>query len=500
MYELFFEGLERTLSALSGNIIILGDFNAPGFVRLDNSDRRVNAICTLLNVLNLQQCNNVLNGTNRLLDLVLSNLTCNVQRSIFPLVSEEILYHPALEIVVEDVSPKPAAFLSTQEPSAYNFRRANFPLLYEFLFQANWSFLDNINDIDLAVETFYEFIYNIFETYVPKYLTHSHTYPPWFTREIISNIKLKAKYFRKHKLGDNKAFHEFKRLRSLIRSQIRLAYKNYLDRVQASIPQSPEFFWNYIHSKNKTSRIPGRLKLDGNILDSPNDIINGFADYFSSVFVPPSPFQQYIDSDICSNQFNQFNILFQNIKEEEIMLASKKLKNKSTMGPDNIPSFMVKDCISVFLKPLMKLFNLSVDSGIFPSLWKESKVCPIPKSSNISDIENYRPISILSNFAKLLEIVIYNRIYSVVRGSLSTIQHGFLDKRSTITNLMLLTQFASECVDKQGQVDVIYTDFAKAFDKIDHQILLQKLSRFGFLTSALRLLESYLNHRQQFVI
>ena len=105
----------------------------------------------------------------------------------------------------------------------------------------------------------------------------------------------------------------------------------------------------------------------------------------------------------------------------------------------------------------------------------------------------------LCNFSKIFESVIYKHIYFQIKSLLATEQHGFVDKRSTVTNLACFSQFVSEVIDKQGQVDVVYTDFQKAFDQIDYYILLNKLQSYGFTQSLLSLLESYLLNRVQFV-
>nr|CAH7718732.1 unnamed protein product [Callosobruchus chinensis] len=428
-------------------------------------------------------------------------MNCTVIRENLPMVPEDIPYHPALDITLENISTRATIFPQLNDLSMYNFHKANFPGLYEELFLADWSFLDNLTDLNLGTEKFYSFIYNTLDIYVPKYLSHNRKYPPWFTSDIIRNIKRKAKLLRNFKHSGSISFlDEFKRLRSIIKAQLSSAYSNYLARVQASISNDPRCFWSYMHSKNKSSRIPGKLKLDDTIFDKPSTVVNGFAKFFESVFLATSGSAKHNQEiSLLKPYSNLFNVHFNDITEDEILAASSRLKNKFTSGPDRIPSFFVRDCINVLVKPLAKLFNLSVSTCTFPDIWKLSKVCPILKSGDPADIKNYRPISILSNFAKLLEIVMYNRIYTAVHRSLSPFQHGFLAQRSTVTNLITFTQKAIDCVDRQGQLDVIYTDFAKDFDRIDHNILLSKLSLFGFHTSALTFIESYLLERKQYV-
>lgn len=134
-----------------------------------------------------------------------------------------------------------------------------------------------------------------------------------------------------------------------------------------------------------------------------------------------------------------------------------------------------------------------------PKQWKKAYVCPIFKSGDITNVTNYRPISLLSNFAKVFETLLYKQLFSSLKCYISPQQHGFVEKRSTITNLACFSQYVSDSIDSRGQVDTIYTDFCKAFDQIDHFVLLDKLCRFGFSESLCKLFRSYLTDREQVV-
>ena len=160
----------------------------------------------------------------------------------------------------------------------------------------------------------------------------------------------------------------------------------------------------------------------------PLDIINAFDNFFAGIFTMSDEEFSPMESN-----FSIHNIHFESITEQEILEAANKLKNKLTSGLDNIPSFIVKDCASVLVVPLCFLFNLAVKCETLPEAWKTSRVCPIFKNGDKTLVSYYRPISILSNFAKLLEIVLYNRIYLSVRNQLSLFQHGFLNNRSAKT-------------------------------------------------------------------
>lgn len=492
-FESFFESLEQ-LDYLYSNSIILGDFNASKFVDNDICDSHTAVLNNFLNLFGLVQYNDIFNKLGRLLDLVISHYICEVKRDELPLLREDD-HHPALMISVANIFVKEPKFGSNVYQQSYNFRKSNFPALYRELYETNWDTLLTFNDVDTVLDSFYEHLLGLFNKHIPKYRTHSHSYPPWFNADIIRNIKLKAKYRKKYRIRNNVTdLIEFQRLRRTIKNQIKTSYNQYIERIQLSLTHDPRKFWSYVHAKNNSSRIPGQMIYQSNTIEHPQNIINAFGEYFSSVYQSS---QSLTNKSSQSSSVN--NIYFYPICESEVITACKKLKDKMTSGTDNIPSFIVKDCAGVLSCPLAKIFNLCLNNKQYPSVWKETKICPVYKSGRKDNIENYRPISIISNLSKVFEIILYNRIYPLISRQLSQYQHGFVSKRSTVTNLFIMTQYISECLDKGGQVDVIYTDFSKAFDSLHHNILISKMKAFGFSKDATDFLKSYLTDRIQFV-
>lgn len=133
--------------------------------------------------------------------------------------------------------------------------------------------------------------------------------------------------------------------------------------------------------------------------------------------------------------------------------------------------------------------------GIFPSEWKKGIIVPIYKSGNRNEIDNYRPITILDSISKVIESIIYDIIYSYVSHSIIPQQHGFVKERSTVTNLTSFSGFLLNNMGQGRQVDVVYTDFSKAFDKVEHSILLSKLYSFDFTDFFIKWFSSYLKDR-----
>jgi hypothetical protein len=181
----------------------------------------------------------------------------------------------------------------------------------------------------------------------------------------------------------------------------------------------------------------------------------------------------------------------------DLRMACKNLKPSFTMGSDQIPSFLVKDCLNCFEDVLCFIMNLIVETGVYPALWRCSKIYPVFKSGNKSIVSNYRPIAVIPNFAKLFERIIASHLYSHVAKFIPAHQHGFVKGRSTVTNLAVFTQRISGALEAKSQVDVVFTDFSKAFDQVQHRIVLDKLKNVGVCDGLMRLFSSMLTNRWQ---
>ena len=229
-------------------------------------------------------------------------------------------------------------------------------------------------------------------------------------------------------------------------------------------------------------------------ISNPADIVNAFGNYFHSVFIHSTP----IDPASLSLQQCVFNntVSVNEISVDDVRKHLQRSKNSQTTGVDGVPSFLLRDCASVLAAPLAKIFNRMLQYSTFPDIWKKAFICPVLKKGKTNDVTNYRPISLLCNFAKTFESIIYETIYNSVKPFISSYQHGFMANRSTVSNLAVFSQYLSDSLDDKCQVDVIYTDFQKAFDRIDHYVLLEKLSRFGFSEPLLKLIQSYLFDRE----
>lgn len=502
-----FEALADELIALdhtfTGNLIILGDFNLPEFCKgLNNPNSHpLNSKCLSISNLSqffdLRQCNFELNHNGRILDLILSNISCKVSGSVNKLLVED-LHHPALDIDFSIIFKTSVGKFPANDTTSYNFRKADFHSLYNELFEVDWSFLDNYNDVDVATSQFYARIDAVFSNCVPKSraIHKINKYPPWFSKEIIVGVRKKNLAWRVYKRKeDYLSLNNFKKLRDELKYMIKESYKKYTIDVESKLLSEPKYFWSFTNYKRSGSSIPESMTFNGVRLDDHQSIVNAFATFFKTAYLLPT-------SNVATSESPPVvgsTLAISSIPEQEVYQSLRKLNNKWTAGPDDIPSCIVKDCASIFAAPLTLLFNLSLRTGTFPAFWKSSRICPVFKKNDRSLIENYRPIAIICNFSKVFEMVLHKIIFSHVKNYITFHQHGFMAGRSTTTNLACFTQYLSEKLDHGSQVDIIYTDFSKAFDSLDHSILSKKLEIFGFSQLLKSLCVSYLSERHQYV-
>ena len=170
-------------------------------------------------------------------------------------------------------------------------------------------------------------------------------------------------------------------------------------------------------------------------------------------------------------------------------------------GPDAISPRILKECAAE-LAPSITLFNFSLDHGKLPSVWKSANVVPIHKSGERTLAENYRPVSLTSILVKSLEGIVHKHVMKFLTHHrlLSESQHDFRETRSCVIHFLQLLHSWYSSLDKGDSVDVIFLDFAKAFDKVSHHYLLYKLQCYGIQVQLFFWLHYYLSDRTQRVI
>ena len=475
-------------------MLIVGDFNVPGFRDFSLAGRggcrKSLSLAHFMSVLSLRQLNSVVNSDGRVLDLVLSALDGLVDGDVDPFVPEDN-YHPALSISLRLAVGSPIGRFPSRGNCRYNFRRADFHRLYHDLSIVDWSMLGTFDDVNAALERFYSELYAVVDRSVPRFSASRSVYPSWFTPQIKSSLKMKEYYRRRWRsTGSVSDMERFRRLRSTVKTEIRSAYSHFVGLAERDISRNPNSLWRFVHMRRGTTRIPPTLRNDVAEFARPADVVAAFAELFSSVYGQSVPLDQLPDAPSVVPSF-----WVPPVDESTLIGIMASFPDGNTAGADLIPSFIIRDCRFILAGPLAAIINISLRTSMFPTLWKVGLITPVHKKGDQSLLANYRPITIISNFAKIYERVLYSVIYANVRAFLSPHQHGFVTARSTTTNLAVFTQFVSQTLDDGSQVDTIYTDFSKAFDTIPHHTLLEKLSAFGFSPSLLSLVNTYLRDR-----
>ena len=181
----------------------------------------------------------------------------------------------------------------------------------------------------------------------------------------------------------------------------------------------------------------------------------------------------------------------------EIQAVLEALDVTKATGSDGIPARLLKETAEVIAPSLCCLFNKSLNTGTLPDEWKLANVVPVHKKGNAEYTENYRPISLLPIVSKVLERCVLNNIKCHLHQLVHSSQHGFFTGKSCTTNLIEALDNIGSLLDSGNQIDVIYLDMSKAFDKVNHELLLSKLSKLGFGGGLLQWFRSYLSNRRQ---
>lgn len=507
IYTEFFSKMESIVEInKTSNICIFADLNLPeltSFLADDSSS--ISNLSNLeikvlgdINFFGLSQKNLIRNENDRILDVVLTNLNFLTVSKLDNYIVVPDKHHPCLEVICDFYKDKKNN--SDIGDHKYNYSKGDYLKLYSLLKIQNWSILNDINDVDQCLESFYSIFYSVMDECIPKSIRRKRTYPVWFTKDIVDNLKTKERLRRKFKKSGLSADYDlFSLSRKQSKRKIELALLDYQGQVEKSIGEDPKFFWNFIKSKKQanTSQV---LDYNGEKLIDDESKCQAFAEHFHSVYHPEKP---NIDFDAIfameqSDRSNLFN--FCTIDESDVQKAIKNMPGKRSFGLDGIPPYIFKGFNELISGPLTLIFNLSLKNSKIPLQFKVSAVSPVPKSNPVLSISDHRPVCILTVPAKLFDYLLYQQLFPHISPYLSETQFGFRPGRSTTSNLLILNQDICDTFNAKSQIDVIYTDFKKAFDLVMYYFLLCKLyCDFSLSRSAIEFLAFYLTGRSQYV-
>lgn len=357
-----------------------------------------------------------------------------------------------------------------------------------------------IKSVDGAVKYLYNVLFSIFELCIPikKPNITNDVYPIWFNKGIIDKLKRKESLRKRYLLHKKQSdYLIFSASRSELKNEINFAKKQYMKNVQNGIKDNIKFFWDYIRSQKVNPTSPTCLNEEGVTITNPDTIANKFADYFHSVYSQVTPKLETNFPTASPWNVGDISLGLTNIQEIEACI--RNLRPDKATGPDGIPPSIIIIISPNICVPLAYIFNLCIMSSTFPKSWKLTRVSPIHKADEKTDVRNYRPVAVLSTIPKIFEMIICDKISPQIAPFLRGNQHGFLPKKSTVTNLLSFSRRVAKGLDCRHQTDVIYTDFAKAFDRVDHDVLIKKMHKIGFNQPLLIFFASYLKDRSQYV-
>ena len=331
---------------------------------------------------------------------------------------------------------------------------------------------------------------------------------PWLDNEIKKAIHEREYHHRKAKqTGNEHQWSTYKRKRNAVTFMIRRKKAKYHKTLIQENKSNPKGFWKAIKKclpDNKACQQRSRsFNIDSTVTKDKKEIANGFNRFFASV---AAKLRAALPAcaphlDGIRHKLNPRNERFRlkPVTKGEVSKVLMSLKRSKSPGIDNIPPGTVKDEAKVIIHPLLHIINLSFTTSTIPQEWKLARCVPIFKSGSAKEFDNYRPISVLPVFSKILERIVHNQLYEYLESNkfLSSQQFGFRRNRSTSSAVVYFTDIVRKSMDKGQLTGALFIDLRKAFDTVDHSTLISKLPLYGIENAEQRWIQNYLTQRSQ---
>nr|CAI5867150.1 unnamed protein product [Callosobruchus analis] len=400
--------------------------------------------------------------------------------------------------------------VSTVKKGTVSFKRSfsdeSIRLFEQDLLCENWSNLYCLNNLDHAFNCFYSVFMSYFNTHFPRrnFYTKCNK-KSWINIEIKkSSLNLKN-LFRLKKMDPNlgeiyrKAKCEHNRL-------VRNGKKSFYQQKISNSDNITKTTWNVVSEITNKNKHSNNIQLiNENIkIDDMQQVVDMFNSFFKNApiniieNIAHSNQPNTTESVICPNREN---FLIPYLETELFDILNKKLKTKRSSGCDEIPNFLLKRVLIFVIKPFTYLVNLSFCEGKFPSSQKIGKIVPLFKKGSKTDINNYRPVTVTMVFSKIFEYAYLNRLLCFLDKYqiLSADQYGFRGGRSTVQAVTHFLKSILEAVES-GECPVgVFCDLSRAFDCVNHELMLNKMYCCGINGPPLDYVKSFLSERKQYV-
>ena len=379
----------------------------------------------------------------------------------------------------------------------------------------NWEYLNDM-DVNEGFKDFTDKLNTITDLYAPlKQVRIPHKFiirDPWMTRGLLTSSRTCTKLFHKcvRKIRTDETYKNYIRYRNIYNKLKNIAKKNHYFQIFDKFKNDIKNTWKTINSiigkTNDKTSIPQAFTINGEKTTNSKEIADNFCSYFTNIGPKyaneiPKPTNNSSYHLHNNRSRNPHSFFMTPSDPNEIYEVLKLLKPKKSAGHDNLSTYFLKLINEKVATPLSILINKSLQTGVFPDSLKIAKVVPIYKSKDKDNFSNYRPISLLPSVSKILEKIVHKRLYFFLELNdlLYDNQFGFRRKHSTIDAAAKFITDTCTALDENKATLAVYLDLSKAFDTIDHSILLKKLNFYGIRGQALDWFSSYLYNRKQFV-
>ena len=340
------------------------------------------------------------------------------------------------------------------------------------------------------IDRFTETLMLLIEKHAPlQHRRVSQKYCPWLTPEYhkLRKTRDKLKKFAV-KSKSTYIFLSYKHVRNKVNALNRkLKNEYYTKQINENLgntKQTWKIINEIVNKTSKTTKIES-IKIESEVISDNSKIPNLMNSYFCSIGETLKANVPHQQNPLIAGNYNvnPNNIIFhfKEITDELVFNACNHMKTSFGSGLDNISSFFIKLALPVIARPLAYLFNFSLQSGIFPDSWKTARVAPIYKEGSKEERSNYRPISVLPVLARLFENLVNKQLYDYLDKNkfIYRKQSGFRSLHSVVTCLLSNTNDWHFHLDQGMCTGIVLVDLKKAFDTVDHDILLEKLSHYG---------------------
>ena len=491
-------------------VFVCGDFNLPMIdwsLGLINSStlimrRQAEALMEFMGRFNLQQCITAPTRVNNILDLFLTNnrnLICQI--SVLDTVISD---HRIILVGTYMTVCKPAEterYISSEfNELNFNHENIDWEKVDSELSQIDWPLKLVGSDPSAMLETMSREMLAVSVKYVPA--NRSRVRKSIIPRERRIIMRKRTRINKQIQRATGEKRNSLCKQLDLLEFKLYESHKRDLHNEEAravsTIKNNPKYFFSYAKKKSKIKVPIGPLNIEGKMTSCNEEVANVLQDQFQSVFSTPKHRSTNIDS--LEEQYDcRFNSL--DVSEADIEKAIGKISVGSAAGNDGIPPVLLKKCVSSLKKPLCLLWKESIRSSKIPESMKMGLIIPVFKSGDRCEARNYRPVTLTSHLIKVVERVIVEKLVAFLEENnlFNERQHGFRSNRSCLSQLMDHYQHILNILEEGGTAEVIYLDFAKAFDKVDHGILVRKMMAMGVGGVIVRWIQEFLEGRKQAV-